>query len=193
MAALAGMVITVGANADSVGFDALEYDGSAGEVFVTVNYDFTDLAMYGGSLDLIYDPNAIEFVSYTRAPPAFDVQLAASPIGSLEAPGLYAGFGVGSGKFFAGTTSANAIGTFHFNVLGPTDTTATPCGMTLCLQEDSFNPFVSLFGDQVGADLLAAGISGAEVVVVPAPAGLWLLLSALGVLCARRRQFGHDC
>ena len=114
----ASAVLTVSAvmysvSANSVGLEQVEYDGNINQVSVTLTYDFTDFAMFGGGLDIIYDPNSIEFVSYTQADPLpFDAQAPASPVGELTTPGLYSGAGIGTFEFFNGINSAGDIGTF---------------------------------------------------------------------------------
>ncbi|MEM7082652.1 MAG: VPLPA-CTERM sorting domain-containing protein [Pseudomonadota bacterium] len=187
IAALAVSGMMLSASANSVGFDAMDYDGTAGTVSITLTYDFTDFAMFGGGVDIIYDSNAIEFVSYTQADLPADAQAPASPVGALDGAGTYAGVGIGTFEFFNGMTSAGNIGTFVFNVLGGTDAGATPCGMTLCIVPNAINPFVSLAGQDVTADLLSAGISGANV-VVPVPAAVWFMLSGLGALIGFGRK-----
>lgn len=186
IAALAVSGMMLSASANSVGFDAMEYDGTQGTVSITLQYDFTDFAMFGGGVDIIYDTTALQFVSYTQADLQSDAQAAASPEGMLAAPGMYEGAGVGTFEFFNGMTSAGDIGTFVFSVIGAGDG-STPCGMTLCLQANAINPFVSLAGQEVTADLLAAGNSAAAV-VVPVPAAVWFMLSGLGALLGFGRK-----
>lgn len=180
------------AQAGSVGLDSMSYDGSSGQVAVTVVYDFTDSNIAGGGLDLIYDASALIFVSYEPAPLPPDAWAPGSPTGSLETPGLYSGFGIGANKLqqvFGGITTAGPIGTFVFDVLGATDSNATPCGMTLCLQQTVFNPWIDVYEGNVGEALLANGTSGADVLApVPIPAALYLLLSSLCGLLG----FGHS-
>ncbi len=188
IAALAVSGMMLSASANSVGFEFMEYDGTAGTVTINLNYDFTDFAMFGGGVDIIYDANAIEFVSYThRALENADAQDPASPEGSLTAAGTYTGVGIGTFEFFNGMTSAGAIGTFQFNVLGATDAGATPCGMTLCIVENGINPWVSLAGGIVGPELIGNGNSAAAV-VVPVPAAVWFMLSGLGALLGFGRK-----
>ncbi len=177
--AISGMMLSASAN--SVGFDAMEYDGTQGTVSITLNYDFTEFAMFGGGVDIIYDAAAIEFVSYTQAPLPADAQAPASPVGALSDAGTYTGVGIGTFEFFNGMTSAGEIGTFVFNVLGATDAGNTPCGMTLCIVPNAINPFVSLAGTEVSATLIDNGIGAAQV-VVPVPAAVWFMLSGLGAL-----------
>ncbi len=175
------------AQAGSIGLDALSYDGSSGQVSVTVIFDFTDSNLAGGGLDLFYDASALTFVSYERAPLPVEAWLPGSPLGALESPGLYSGFGIGANKLvqvFGGIQSAGAIGTFTFNVLGTTDSNSTLCGMTLCLVENPINPWWDVYDGYIGDELLANGITGADVLApVPLPAAIYLFLgSVLGLL-----------
>lgn len=164
-------------NANSVGFDQDNYsDGIV--ISVSLIYDFTDFLMFGGSVDIEYDPNALLFIDYTQAPLPSDAAPSASPIGSLTSPGLYSGPGIGGLKFFQGMSGAGTIGTLTFSVIGTNDPGATSCGFALCLLPNSLNPFVSLAGLDVTDELFANGISGANV-VVPVPAAVWLILSGL--------------
>lgn len=190
IAALAVSGMMLSASANSIGFDAMEYDGTSGQVSITLQYDFTDFAMFGGGVDIIYDANAIEFVSFERAPLPADAQAPASPDGSLTAPGEYTGVGIGTFEFFSGMTSAGDIGTFIFNVLGATDAGATPCGMTLCITPNATNPLVSLAGQTVSDELIMNGIGGATVTAapIPVPAAVWLMLSGLGALLGFGRK-----
>lgn len=172
--------------AGSVGFDSMSYDGSTGQVTVTVVYDFTDVNVFGGALNLLYDASALTFVSYEQAPLQDDVWAPASPIGSLDAPGVYGSFGIGANKvvqLFGGITSAGPIGTFIFDVMGTTNPGSTPCGMTLCLQTDSLNFWYYLDGLELvnlSEELMSNGISEANVVVpVPVPPAIMLFMGGL--------------
>lgn len=63
------MLLTSGANANSILFDMADYSGTSGDqISVTINYDFTDDAMFGGGLNLYFDANVISFVSFTQGP-----------------------------------------------------------------------------------------------------------------------------
>ncbi len=181
IAALAVSGMMLSASANSVGFDSMEYDGSAGTITVVLTYDFTEFAMFGGGVDIIYDTNVLEFGSYThQALDNLDAQAPASPPGELTEPGTYAGVGIGTFEFFTGMTSAGNIGTFVFNVIGATAGGA-PCGFDLCVQANA-NDWVSLATDNVTDVLLATGIGGANVAPVPVPAAVWFMLSGLGAL-----------
>ncbi len=171
------------AQANNVSFDQALYSGSVGiQINVTVSYDFTSFIMFGGGFDLIYDPEALEFVSYTQAPLAPDAEAPASPIGYLESPGNYIGAGVGTFEGFFRITSANDFGTFVFVLLGDSSILTTPCGMTLCLTPTAFNPMTDLAGNIVDQEIFSNGISAATVQAVPLPAAIWLILGALGVV-----------
>ncbi|MFK8032483.1 MAG: VPLPA-CTERM sorting domain-containing protein [Gammaproteobacteria bacterium] len=179
--AVGGMMFNASAN--SVGFDAMNYEAAVGDtVSVDVLYDFTVDAMFGGAVNVIFDATQIGDVQWVDAELAPDAQAPASPNGVLE-DGAVIGAGVGTFEFFNGMTSAGGIGTLTFTFLGGDGTSATtPCGMTLCLEENGINPFVSLAGQSVGADLLAAGNAGASVAPIPVPAAVWFMLSGLGAL-----------
>ena len=179
--------VTLNASANSVGFDASRYVANTGQIVVRLTYDFTDFAMFGGWVNIAYDPNAIEFVSYTRSPLPPNAQSPASPLGQLTEPGLYSEVGVGTFELFtSGITTAGDIGTFVFNVLGPTDAGATFCGATLCIAPNPNYPFASLAGDIVTTEVIANGISRAYV--VPLPAAMWLMLGGIGALWGMRNN-----
>lgn len=195
----AALVLVAGpltfSSANSLGIENVQYVTDLSEVSITltfdVNYDFNEFAMFGGGLDLIYDPDSVAFVSYVQAPLAPDAQSAASPLGQLVEPGLYEGFGIGTFEFFNGMTSAGTIGTFTFEVLDFGLFNDTPCGFELCLQGNPVNPFVSLAGEQVTDELLADGLTGLPVfppLPVPVPGAVWMMLGAMSVLRLRSRR-----
>ena len=175
------------AHANSVGLEQVEYTSNFDQVIVALVYDFTDFAMFGGGLDIAYDHNSIEFVSYTQAPLPADAQAAASPVGELTEPGLYSGVGIGTFDFFNGMTSAGEIGTFVFNILGPFDSGVMPCGLAMCLLPNAINPFISLAGEDVTEELIANGSNSTGAVPIPVPAAVWLMLGGLTTLLGLRR------
>jgi len=182
IAALAVSGMMLSASANSVGFDQIEYLTDGNTITVTLNYDFTEFAMFGGGVDITYDTTVLEFVSYTHlALNNADAQGPASPEGALTDAGTYTGVGIGTFEFGTGMTSMGTIGTFVFNVIGATAGGAA-CGMDLCINVNNINPFVSLAGDEVSALLLDNGISGANVAPIPVPAAVWFMLSGLGAL-----------
>lgn len=174
-------------SANYVGFEQDFYTQNSGQVSIDLVYDFSDFPVVGGGVDIIYDYGFIEFVSYTQAPLASDVHPSQSPVGALSQPGLYTGPGIGYLGPFGGITSAGTIGTFVFSVIG-TPTNSTPCGATLCITGNAVNPFISLMGIDVTAELLDNGFNSAEVVVVPLPATLWLLLSGVVFIAGSGRK-----
>lgn len=190
IAALAVSGMMLNASANSIGFDALEYDGTAGTVSMTLQYDFTEFAMFGGGVDIVWDAGALAFANFERAPLPADAQAPASPDGELVGNDTWEGIGIGTFEFFTGMTSMGDIATFTFDVLGPTDAGATPCGLTLCITPNATNPLVSLAGDTVTDALIANGGGGANVTAapIPVPAAVWLMLSGLGALLGFGRK-----
>ncbi|MFK8030000.1 MAG: hypothetical protein AB8G18_07145 [Gammaproteobacteria bacterium] len=179
---------TLGASANSAGFDSSTPTPVNGQLIVSVVYEFTEFSMFGGGLDLVYDTTTLEFVSFEHGPFQPDVQAPASPEGVFIEEGLYEGFGLVTFEFFNGINSAGTVGTFTFNILDIPLTASTPCGETLCLTENAINPFVSLAGDTVGAQLLANGSATANLVTLPVPAAVWLMLSGFGALLSLGRK-----
>lgn len=177
------------ASANSVGFTQSQYT-AASTVEITLVYDYTEFAMFGGGLDLTYDVAALEFVSYTRAELQPDAQAVASPVGSLVEAGVYREFGVGSFDLLSGMSSSGEIGTFVFNVIGPLDAGATPCGAHLCLTQTGQYFFTSFDGQAVADILLGNGITEASITAnpIPIPAAVWLMLSGLGALVGLGRK-----
>ena len=188
LAALTMSVVMVGASANSVTFDQAVYDGSAAQIFVTVNYDFTEFPMHGGGVNLEYNTDVLQFWDYEQAPLPADAGAGpVSPVGGFEYPGLYAGFGIGSYDLFNGMGGAGPIGTFVFNVVGTADpgTSDTECGEVLCLLANPFNPMTSIAGFYLSDEFFP---QGAHVQPIPVPAAVWFLLSGVGVLFGMRRR-----
>lgn len=181
--AVSGMMFNASAN--SISFDMGEYMAQDGTVTVTINYDFSDFAMFGGGFDVLYDSSVIEFVSYEQAPLPADAQAPASPVGALAAPGAYEGAGIGTFDFFTGMTSTGVIGTFTFTQIDLAGGGDAGCGFTLCLTPNAVNPLVSLAGADVSLDILGGG---SNVTAVPVPAAVWFLLSGLGALLGFGRK-----
>lgn len=169
------------AHANSVGFSSSTYAPDNGQLIVTVVYDYSDFAMAGGGFDLLYDPESLEFVSYTAAPRQPDVMWTYG--GTVDEPGIVYGIGH-STKFFNGITSSGEFGTIVFNVLSTPVGDPGCDGFQLCLVPTIFNPFVTLSGNLVTDEILADAY--AQVVTVPAPAAFWLLAGGLVGLLRRR-------
>lgn len=200
MAQLAGTLLTVlgaiSVHANSVGLTS-DNDSDGGNVVITVEYDFSDFAMFGGGMNLVYDPTVWELVSYTQAPLSPDAQGPASPVGQFEQPGLYTGFGIGTFEFFNGMTSAGEIGSFILiNLSSDPDPSFLGCGgdptdfalATICITPNATNPFVSLAGEIVDEDIFVG--PGAYIPPpepIPVPAAVWLFASAIGLVLRIRK------
>ena len=197
--ALAALMVSgmmFGANANNISFDQAQYTVNPGDaVQVTVTYDFTDFAMFGGGFNLIYDASTLTFVDYARTD--FDVmgadlppQNAASPTGGLDSAGNYLGAGIGTFDFFNGLLASGVIGVFTFIYDGPPTEGGfgTPCGSQLCLMPNvPQNPMVSLAGGDVTADIFGDP-NAIYAANVPVPAAVWFLLSGLGALLGFGRK-----
>lgn len=172
------------ASANSISFDLPEFVNN-GQLSITVNYDFTEFAMFGGGFDVLFDNTALAFVSYEQAPLPADAQAPASPIGALTGDGLYSGAGIGTFDFFNGMTSAGAVGTFVFDIVGYGGDAG--CGNVICLARNPVNPIVSLAGEDVTDEIL---VNSPFPLHVPVPAAIWFMLSGIAALTglgSRRR------
>ncbi|MFK8032482.1 MAG: hypothetical protein AB8G18_19835 [Gammaproteobacteria bacterium] len=136
--------------------------------------------MFGGRVNIIYDPAEIEFTGYVGAVLPGDVDFVGPPGGVLIEPGVIGPVGVETNDFFQGANSASQIGTLSFTILNA-GSGNTPCGATLCISVSAVNPFVSLAGQEVSGQLLGQGLSSFQVNQVPLPAAVWLFLSGIGL------------
>ena len=166
--------------ANSVGFGSSTYSPDNGQLVVTVVYDFTDFGMFGGGFDLLYDAEALEFVSFTASLLPPDIWFWG--FGAVEEPGRVTDLYLSNSSFFNGINSAAEYGTIVFNVLSGSIGDPGCDGFELCLVSNANNPLVSLAGSIVDDELL----SDARARVVPLPAAFWLLVSGLALLKAQR-------
>jgi len=181
LTALVASAMMFNANANSVSLDSALYDGTSGQITVTVSYDFTDFAMFGGGINLMYDASALSFVSYDQDVSMSQADEAASPTGSLTSEGNYDGFGIGTFAFQTGISDAAAFGTFVFDVLAD-------CTDCIMLGPNAANPMVSLAGMPVNAEIFGGDMTVASVSFVPVPAAVWFMLSGLGALVGFGRK-----
>ena len=181
LAALVASAMMFNASANSISLDSASYDGASGQITVTISYDFTDFAMFGGGANLMYDASALSFVSYTQDVSMSGADEAASPTGSLVSDGNYEGFGIGTFAFQTGITDAASFGTFVFDVLAG-------CDDCIMLGPNAANPMVSLAGMPVNAEIFGNGITVASVSAIPVPAAVWFMLSGLGALLGFGRK-----
>ncbi len=186
---ISAAAITTRANSISLDSSTYQVDEN-NQIIVTVTYDFTEFAMFGGNMNLLYDNESLELVSYTRANlVGTGAQPAASPIGNhFPSEGLYGEFGIGTFELFAGMSGEGDVGVFVFNFLsfGPG---LDSCAQELiCLTPSTNMPMFSHAGADVTADLFAAGITSVNVAPVPIPGAIWFLFSGVGLLAGLRRS-----
>ncbi len=181
VAALAAVSLATVADANSFGFEQAAVSTSSDAFSVSFGYDYTEFPMFGGRVDIVYDPAEIEFAGFVAADLPDDAVLVTSPGGVLTEPGLISAIGVETTNFFLGVNSTSVIGTLSFTILG-TGSGNTPCGATLCMSVSAVNPFVSLEGQEVSAQILGQGFTSFQVYQVPVPAAIWLMISSVGLL-----------
>lgn len=172
----------MGANAASIGFDQDLYIANPGDTLtVTINYDFTDLATFGGGMNLVYDTAVLQFVSFeqTQWTGAGFPQNGTPSLVGTENDGEYTNFGIGTFDF-AGISTAGTIGVFTFSVIGANGDAG--CGATMCLTPVTTNPFGSTTGGNITDQVFNDPNSITAATVVPVPAAVWFMLSGLGAL-----------
>lgn len=178
------------ANANIVSLSPLQSVVAVGqEVEVEVRMDFLDLTV-GGGIDLFYDSGLLSFVSFE-----FDADFLANvadpdftyaPDNCFADGATFGGCSVGDGELnglgvgsFDGITGLHVIGTAVFEAL---DLGASI--ISLAATDSDLGPFISA----VDASELIVAYNQAKVRVVPVPAAVWLLLSAMAPLLLRRRR-----
>ncbi|MEL7448709.1 MAG: hypothetical protein AAFN78_05840 [Pseudomonadota bacterium] len=136
--------------------------------------DFSQDPTLGGGFDIVYDDDALDFLSWTPEPigdPAFS-----------RLPDVFPGFleGIAFGDF-NGFTGPAQVGTLRFELVAP------PMQSLLVeLQETNSiaGPFLSV--DTFTPQDVNYGGFGLPPAAIPVPAGLPLLYSAIGLLAALR-------
>jgi hypothetical protein len=189
-ATLLGM--SYGSEAHVISLDPIGQKVSLGDTFeVDINMFFSE-ATLGGAFDLFYDSTQVEFVSFAFddffynnvSDPAFDHApdncfTDGAPFGGCDVggPELNA---IGFGNF-DGISGSYLVGTIVFRAVG-----AGTSDLTMAVNDA---PFEGFFSAETGLPMDVL-YNSAKVVInpVPAPAAAWLLMTALGLLGARRKR-----
>lgn len=182
--ALTALCLAAPASAGSVGLSPSTASAAPGD---TISFDivanFDDDPTLGGGIDVFFDPTALAFSSYTFA-----------DIGDADfarPPDVFAGhlYGITFGEFdnCPGPNCATGggdflVGTLSFDVLA-----TAGIGVTSLMLDASANP-VGGFVSGVNFDAQTVAFGGADITVVPLPAPLLLLGSALAALTGLRRR-----
>ena len=179
--------VAVDSQAASISFDLSSgITVSGGQLSVTVYYDFTDRPIIAGGFNLLYDPSAVEFVSFSLATfsGVGSPQNSVSLPGFLDSPGNYLSVIIGTGDFFNGISTAGEVGTFVFNIIAFGENTV--CGALMCLTPDPSVPFTLRDGPASEADItdevFANGVTELPYSAIPVPAAIWFFASGLAFL-----------
>ncbi len=190
IAALALSAIGPTAGANVISLSPLVHEVGVGQaVKFDINIDFVNTTV-GGAFDLFYDPELLSFVSFefdvefltTVADPDFAVMpdncLLDGPAisGCIVGDGELNGIGFGN---FDGITGSHRIGSVIFQTLD--------VGVVALMMANNDSPWEGFISAADASELFVL-YAPAKVHIVPLPAGLWLLASALGLLAARSRR-----
>ncbi|MEM9387837.1 MAG: hypothetical protein AAGA68_22480 [Pseudomonadota bacterium] len=171
----------MGAEGATVAFDD-DVEVTVGEQFtITLAMDFTDEATLGGGVDVLWDPQLLELVSWD--PIAFgDPDF--GRVGDIDAvAGFVDGFAFGD---FNGLEGPADVATITFVAFAAGSTSVMPRG------DDTVGGMLAgCFVSAVTFQCQSVSFGDASVVisdgaVVPLPSAAWLLLSALGTASGLR-------
>jgi hypothetical protein len=192
LAAAALWATSFGAQAHVISLDPIAQKVSLGDTFeVDINIFFQE-ATVGGAFDLFYDSTQVEFVSFAFddfffndvSDPAFDH----APDNCFTDGAPFGGCDVGDAELnatgfgsFDGISGSYLVGTLVFRAIG-----AGTSDLTMATNDA---PFGGFFSAETGLPMDVL-YNSAKVVInpVPVPAAAWLLLSALGLIGARRKR-----
>jgi hypothetical protein len=178
-----------GAQANVISLDPIGQFVGVGQTFSVEISAFFEEATVGGSFDLFYDPTQIAFVSFEFdehflndvSDPAF----AHVPDNCFTDGAPFGGCDVGDAELnaigfgsFDGISGLNLVATVIFQAVGT--------GVSQLTMATNDAPFEGFYSAVTGLPM-DVKYNVADVVVVPVPAALWLLLSGLGLLGVRRR------
>jgi hypothetical protein len=190
LAAAALTAASLGAHANEISLGPVDQSVGIGDVFsVEISMSFEE-ATVGGAFDLFYDPTQLSFVSFEFdseffndiADPAFN-----------HVPDFCFTDGAPFGGCDVGDPELNAIGFGNFDGISGDHLVATVFfqalarGTSLLTMAVNDAPFEGFYSAETGLEMDVI-YNGASVQVVPVPAALWLLVSAVGLLGARRQR-----
>lgn len=147
------------------------------QIVIDINMDFASDPTLGGGFDVFFDPALVSFVSYVLDPTlGSDPDFSRDPdplTGKLE--------GIAFGNF-NGISGPSRVGTLTFDTIAAGTASFSAADTTDPLKGGEFiseETFQAQVVDYVGAD----------VTVVPLPAGIWLFGSGIiGLVAAARRR-----
>lgn len=175
-------IFATGTPASTLSLQPVAQDIQPGsQVALELRMDFSDDPTLGGGLDVFYNPAVLNFVKFEFAP-AFPTDPFFSSPGGAGAPTLLPGQvkGIGFGRFDTPLAGPYQVGTLTFAAMG--------AGTTDITLAENILPLGGFFSGD-GTRELNPVLMGASVTVVPIPASLWLLASALlGVAGITRRK-----
>lgn len=137
-----------------------------------------DYGLYGGSILVSYDTRHFDFGGF--APNGVTYFCDPLPPGGCAPIVTTNGFAQTVQLGFDNAYGTDRVGTFSFTAKGEIGTLAA---LGLADSDDFFGSFLHYETYQP----MALGFTGASVAVVPLPASVWLLGTAIGGLAARRR------
>lgn len=134
---------------------------------------------YGGAIVVSYDSRHFDFAGFAPNGVTYFCQ-DPQPPGGCAPVVTTTGFAETVQFGFDYANNTNVVGTFSFIANGGIGNIAT---LGLADEDDFFGTFFEYYTYQP----MELGFSGASVAVVPLPASVWLLGTAIGALAARRR------
>ncbi len=176
------------ANANVIDFADPAISAGVGQtVTLSISMDFVQTTV-GGSIDIFYDAGLLSFVSFEfdddflgLIDPAFSVM----PDNCLSDGAAIAGCSVGDEELnglsfgnFDGITGELTVGTLTFETLD--------VGIAVVTMANNDAPYEGFIGLDASELLVLYGPG--TVHIVPVPAAIWLMLSAVGIAGAMRRR-----
>ncbi len=190
LVALALGLFSQASNANVIGVSPTTSTVGIGQEFtLDITMEFLQETV-GGSFDLFYDTNIFDLVSFSYdssfSIDVIDPAFTLTPKNCETDGSVVGGCNVGDAEL-------NAIGFGNFDgiigdyVIGQLTLVATQAGLGTVGLASSDSPFGG-FISAADAEEMIVVYNGASVLVVPVPAAIWLMLSALGAMGVMRRR-----